>query len=1440
MSTNNSPKPKSKGLRSFFRKTLGRPSSHLPPPSPSPRPSTSQVSVSSNSTTKAHVTTDRPSEQDVPQSKEGEIATRLTFAPPVLVTAAANSQPIPPPTDPPTVNSESHADKIAHAAWIGLQGSLESLKNTSGVFGPLAAAVGILLDCFDTIETAAKNQQDYEDLATELSALSEALTQHFKASASTPMSKCISGVSIGIKQQAEGIREKRDRGKGRRLLHAREDEDDIMGRYRRIQSLLRQLQANLNLSAWSIAHAHLANTRLEGLDPKKQAAYDSTLSTSINRRTCTEGTRKDILSGLIDWLRNSEAPKIYWMNGMAGTGKTTIACTFAEWLEKHKLLAASFFCTRTSVDCRDVTRIIPTIAYQLARYSIPFQSALYEILEEDPDAGTKHMPKQFERLLREPLQNIKGLDSMPDNLVIVIDALDECDSRNGVEALLDRLFRFAADIPLRFFVTSRPEPEIYRRMMLDVPSRAALHLHDIETSLVQSDIELYLKEELAFMAPNTAQIEQLVHRSGSLFIYAATLVRYIRFSQRFADPRQRLQSVLSLTLESTKKDAEIDALYAAILASALEEVNMEEVEVEDIKHVLRTVLFAQEPISVETIAVLAGLDNPERVSFALQPLRSVLHQSEVTGLVSTLHSSFPDFMFSHKRSGQYFYDVLEHSQAFAQKCFLLMKQQLRFNICDLESSFVADEKVKNIQDRIKDKISPSLAYVCRYWANHLKLAPQSDALLEVLDEFLSDRLLFWIEVLSLRREIAVGIDALFSIMQWLTKAGTTSSEQIVLVEDARNFVTGCAAGPASRSTPHIYISSLPLCPRSSSVYKLYWKRMRGLLELKSSLMEHREIAALATWNIGSKIYSVAYSPDGSRVAVGSYGTVSIRSAYDGTLLVGPLPGHADPVWSIAFSPDGRLLASGSVDYTIRVWNVFNGTLIAGPLKGHTGIVCCVSFSPDSTRIISGSYDNTIQICNASDGTLLLGPLQGHEDAVVSVTFSPDGALIASGSSDSTIRLWNSHDGTPAAAPFQGHTDIIESVAFTPDGTRLVSGSWDRTIRVWNTSDGSPCTGPFEGHTDSIFLVAISPDGTRVASCSDDRTVRVWNIENGKLVAGPFVGHTNRICSVAYSPDGTRIISGSEDGTFRVWNARDSVLSTHSEPDSADSGIDTAVPDADSTVPDTDSTASDTDSAVSAIESVVFSPDGLHIISSSDRSVVKIWDLSDGSFVTAPHKAQFFSPPLIDLSPDHSAIASISEEGMVQITSTADGSLVAGPFEIEHYLLSAFRFSHDGTTAIMGCDDGTIHLRALSNEQPAVNLFSGHDGTVTSISQSPDCSLLVSYSSEDKTMRVWNMLAPTIDLEFYSKSSSDSFSGPADLSVYDGWYVDEDGWLRNGDNHLLFWLPLDIGSLWKSPYASLIITELGTLRIPKQKLFVGDQWSRCYIHGHAREDGSSES
>ncbi|KAB5587950.1 hypothetical protein CTheo_8608 [Ceratobasidium theobromae] len=1172
---------------------------------------------------------------------------------------------------------------IRATAWSGLRNALGALQKGAELFPPLQAAISALGPCVDILERAAKNSQDYIELASELTTLSESLLRHMRSGA-IPASDSITNIAISVEHQAKLIGEKQGHWVVKRLMESSADGEDLMKHFRRVEKLFRQLQTEANLSTWSIVNEQQAKNRLKDLKPAKLARYDSELSTDINRRTCTEHTRTTVLSELNDWSYDPNAADVYFMSGMAGTGKTTIACSFSKALEERKQLAASFFCTRNSPECRRASRIIPTIAYQLARYSMSFRSALCEILGNDPDIGLTNISKQFECLLKEPLVKIGG--ALSDNLVVVIDALDECDDQNGVGIFLDMIFRFGQDLPLRFFVTSRPEPMVYNKMASQgQDSRAILHLHEIEKSLVQADIELYLEEELKFMSPTSAQIEQLARRSGNLFIYAATLVRYIRPGKHPVDPRKRLESILAIADESShkKRYAEIDVLYRAVLEAVLDEDGLEDGEAEVLRLVLWTVVCAQEPINIETISELAGIIDTDQAMAALKSLRSVVHFSESSGLASTLHASFLDFMFSEERSGSFFCDPTMHNQLLSRQCFSAMKNRLRFNICGLESSFLADSDVENLQDRIKKKIPPILSYACRYWCDHLRLTIALDDLSYVLDEFLSDRLLFWME------------------------GRATSPDLIELVEDARHFVTSFAANPVSQCTPHIYLSMLPFCPRSSSVYKNHWKCTRGLMKVEGGAIKRREVSALASWRFETGVLSVAYSPDGARVAFSCRdGTVGIRDAYDGGTIIGPYKGHPDVIRSVAFSPDGTLLATGSGDQTVQIWYTRDGRRAADPFQGHTGEVNSVTFSPDGTRLASGSDDHTIRIWDPQNSTLVAGPCEGHTHYVWSVAFSPDGTLVVSGSGDTTVRIWHVGNGRPAADAFEGHTDHVNTVAFSPDGTCIASGSYDHTIRIWDPQSGNLMTSPFEGHTDSVWSVAFSPDGTRIVSGSFDCTIRVWRVSDGTLIAGPFVGHSARIRSVSYSPDGTQIISACEDCTIRVWNPQKGIVVA----------------------------ADPSDGHTAEVMAIAPSPDGTRIASASNDFTIRVWDTRSGASITDPFKGHTDRVWGVAFSPDGTQIVSVSCDTTIRVWYSQDGTLAAGPFEGHTDDIQSVAFSPNGALVASGSDDMTICLWDLKAGAIVGDPLSDHTGPVTSVAFSPDGSWLASCS-KDRTIRI---------------------------------------------------------------------------------------------------------
>ena len=169
--------------------------------------------------------------------------------------------------------------------------------------------------------------------------------------------------------------------------------------------------------------------------------------------------------------------------------------------------------------------------------------------------------------------------------------------------------------------------------------------------------------------------------------------------------------------------------------------------------------------------------------------------------------------------------------------------------------------------------------------------------------------------------------------------------------------------------------------------------------------------------------------------------------------------HDDQVMSVAFSPDGARIASGSIDNTVRVWDVGTGRPVGQPMR-HDDQVMSVAFSPDGVRIASGSLDSTVRVWDAGTGRPVGQPMR-HDQGVLSVAFSPDGARIASGGIDKTVRLWNADAGSPG--PQLLHDDAVMSVAFSPDGARIASSSYDNAIRLWDAMAAARDPGVLLGH-----------------------------------------------------------------------------------------------------------------------------------------------------------------------------------------------------------------------------------------------------------------------------------------------------------------------------------------------------------------------------------------
>ncbi|KIK57975.1 hypothetical protein GYMLUDRAFT_739135 [Collybiopsis luxurians FD-317 M1] len=165
------------------------------------------------------------------------------------------------------------------------------------------------------------------------------------------------------------------------------------------------------------------------LDHSAKASYDADVGVQYARRFCHPGTRTKILEEIQKWASDPNGPSGYWICGMAGTGKSTIAMSTCQTLDAKGTLAASFFCSRQLPGCREYQLIIPTLAYQLASYSRRFAFALRDILSRYPDIASKKPDEQVRRLLIDPWQELMKNNQINMKLpVVMVDALDECES----------------------------------------------------------------------------------------------------------------------------------------------------------------------------------------------------------------------------------------------------------------------------------------------------------------------------------------------------------------------------------------------------------------------------------------------------------------------------------------------------------------------------------------------------------------------------------------------------------------------------------------------------------------------------------------------------------------------------------------------------------------------------------------------------------------------------------------------------------------------------------------------------------------------------------------------------------------------------------------------------------------------------------------------------
>jgi len=499
---------------------------------------------------------------------------------------------------------------------------------------------------------------------------------------------------------------------------------------------------------------------------------------SGNRQGCLKGTRADVLLQLERWLKDERDHRVFWLNGLAGTGKSTIAQTFAEIGFADGKLGASFFCSRDFENRSNLQAIFPTIAYQFAYRYLPFREALLRVLRAKPGIAQESLCSQMERIIVGPLKASRV------RTLIIIDALDECKDEEPASAILSVLSRYADEIPnAKFFITGRPEPRIRSGFRLRSlrPITEVLRLHDVKQTSVDSDIKLFFRIRLTNIAktrsdcnfsqdwPNSPDIDILCKKAAGLFIYASTVVKFIAFKNR--TPTEQLDRIISLPQDTTHEGRSgIDLLYTQVLEQAVDEVGTDAEEIYSrFRTVLGAVLLVLNPLSITALSDLLGISN---ILTTLRSLHSLLLVPDSTeDPIRAFHKSFPDFLTDPVRckDQQLFVEPAVHHTEILLSCLRLMGERLKRNICNLED-YASLSEVKDLSACKREYIGDALEYACHFWTKHLLKVSHSshhtEEVREAIDKFFRTHLLYWIEVLALTGNLDIGVYAMNDVEQW--------------------------------------------------------------------------------------------------------------------------------------------------------------------------------------------------------------------------------------------------------------------------------------------------------------------------------------------------------------------------------------------------------------------------------------------------------------------------------------------------------------------------------------------------------------------------------------------------------------------------------------------------------------------------------------------------
>jgi hypothetical protein len=532
---------------------------------------------------------------------------------------------------------------------------------------------------------------------------------------------------------------------------------------------------------------------LENLLSHLPHAADAPFNSSAKQHepTCLAGTRIDLLREIHRWGDGQDARCIFWLNGLAGTGKSTIARSVARSYYNKQRLAASFFFSRGGGDVSHAGMFVTSIAVQLADNVPASRHHIRDAIAERSDIARQSLRDQWQHLVLRPLSKLREAGPY----IVVVDALDECDNDSNIRIIVQLLAeaRSLLNIPLRVFVTSRPEVPIRHGFgQIAGSEHKDFALHDISPLIIDHDIATFLEHHLRIIAnecyqspdwPGAEVIRLLVQKASGLFIWAATACRFIQEGGQFVDDRLRVVLKDSSVTDNSSRNSSssedsctddqfeilpekrLDSIYLTVLKRPVRRYRKHERKkwYTLIKATLGAVVLLYSPLSATSLARLL-LIPAEEFHRTLHELHSILDVPQhPTRHVRLHHPSLRDFLLNKDRcrDANFWVDERQAHTALADKCIQLLSSLLKQDVCGVGDLGARAAKIE--REQLEHCILPEMQYACLYWITHLAKSCVQLRDNDKVHDFLKKHCLHWLEALSWMGKVSEGVYAISSL-----------------------------------------------------------------------------------------------------------------------------------------------------------------------------------------------------------------------------------------------------------------------------------------------------------------------------------------------------------------------------------------------------------------------------------------------------------------------------------------------------------------------------------------------------------------------------------------------------------------------------------------------------------------------------------------------------